>query len=238
MRLKRFLRLLVGLALLPAAWGCAVALADAVRAMPVPEDSIFPVGVLALLAGVVVYLAMWIAFPKPVRMYVLGHELTHAVWALMFGARVSDLRVRDNGGSVKLSKSNILITLAPYFFPFYTMIVVLVAVVTRLWVGRLPCPWAWMFLVGFTWCFHCCFTVQSLMQHQPDILEYGRVFSWALIFIFNAVGILVWITVTAPLPARDAASSLVRRVSSAYCGVYGAARSGVAWIADSMRSGG
>jgi len=156
----------------------------------------------------------------------------------MFGARVSDLRVRENGGSVKLSKSNILITLAPYFFPFYTMIVVLAAAVTRLWAGRLPCPWAWMFLVGLTWCFHCCFTVQSLMQHQPDILEYGRVFSWVLIFIFNAVGVLAWITVTAPLPAGDAAAVLVRRVSSAYCCVYGAARGVAVWTADSMRSGG
>ena len=236
--MKRFLRMLAGLALLPAAWGCAMALADAVRAMPVPMDSIFPTGVLALIAGIVVFVVMWVAFPRPVRMYVLGHELTHAVWALMFGARVSDLKVRENGGSVKLSKSNILITLAPYFFPFYTMIVVLVAAATRLWLGRLPCPWAWMFAVGLTWCFHCCFTVQSLMQRQPDILEYGRMFSWTLIFIINAAGVLAWITVTAPLPAKATAASLVRRVSSAYVGVYSAARHCVARASDSIRGGG
>ena len=236
--MKRFLRLLAGLALLPAAWGCVMALVDAVRAMPVPEDSIFPAGVVALLAGIVVFVVAWIAFPRPVRMYVLGHELTHAIWALMFGARVSDLKVREDGGSVKLSKSNMLITLAPYFFPFYTMAVVLVAAATRLWLGRLPCPWAWMFLVGLTWCFHCCFTVQSLIQRQPDILEYGRIFSWTVIAIINVAGVIAWITVTAPLPAGATATSLGRRVSSAYRGVYGTAHSGVAWIANHVRSGG
>ena len=235
--MKRFLRLLAGLALLPAAWGCAFALADAVRAMPVPDDSIFPPGVVALLAGIVAFVVMWIAFPRPVRAYVLGHELTHAVWGLMFGARVSDLRVRENGGSVKLSKSNLLITLAPYFFPFYTIAVFLVAVAVRLWAGRLPCPPAWMFAVGFTWCFHFCFTVQSLMQHQPDILEYGRVFSWTLIFIINAVGVLVWIAATAPLPAGDSARSLARRVASSYCGVYDVASRCASCVAERVRGG-
>ena len=233
--MKRFLRLLAGLALLPAAWGCAFALVDAVRAMPVPDDSIFPPGVVALLVGMAVFVALWIVFPKPVRAYVLGHELTHAVWGLMFGARVSDLKVRENGGSVKLSKSNILITLAPYFFPFYTMAVFLVAVVVRLWAGRLPCPPAWMFAVGFTWCFHFCFTVQSLMQRQPDILEYGRVFSWTLIFIINAVGVLVWITATAPLPAKDSAQALGRRVASSYLGVCGVVSRCASGVAEKVR---
>ena len=235
--MKRFLRLLAGLALLPAACGCALALVDAVRAMPVPDDSIFPPGVVALLAGMAVFVALWIVFPKPVRAYVLGHELTHAAWGLMFGARVSDLRVRGNGGSVKLSKSNLLITLAPYFFPFYTMAVFLVAVVVRLWAGRLPCPPAWMFAVGFTWCFHFCFTVQSLMQRQPDILEYGRIFSWTLIFIINAVGVLVWITATAPLPAGGSARALGSRVVSSYRVVYDAASRCVSCVAERVGGG-
>ena len=215
-----------------------MAVVDALRTMPVPEDSIFPASALAFLAGMAAFVVLWVAFPRPIRMYILGHELTHAVWGLMFGARVSDLKVGDAGGSVKLTKSNMLITLAPYFFPFYTMIVVLAALVVRLWLGRLPCPWAWMFLVGLTWCFHCCFTVQSLMQRQPDILEYGRVFSWTLIFIISAVGVLVWITVTAPLRAEYAAATLVRRVSSAYAGVFSAAQRCAELVADSTRGGG
>ena len=215
-----------------------MAVVDALRAMPVPEDSIFPASALAFIAGMAAFVVLWVAFPRPIRMYILGHELTHAVWGLMFGARVSDLKVGDAGGSVKLTKSNMLITLAPYFFPFYTMAVVLVAAATRLWLGRLPCPWAWMFLVGLTWCVHCCFTVQSLIQRQPDILEYGRIFSWTVIAIINVAGVIAWITVTAPLPAGATATSLGRRVSSAYRGVYGTAHSGVAWIANHVRSGG
>ena len=49
------------------------------------------------------------------------------MWGLLFGARPSDVRVSASGGSVRLSKSNLLITLAPYFFPFYTFVVIVVA---------------------------------------------------------------------------------------------------------------
>jgi len=232
---KRFLRMLAGFALLPAAAGCAMALVDAVGAMPVPEDSIFPRGVVALLGGMAAFVALWTVFPRPVRAYVLGHELTHAAWAILFGARVGALKVRENGGSVELSKSNLLITLAPYFFPFYTVLVFLAAVAVRLWAGRLPCPPAWMFAVGFTWCFHFCFTVQSLMQRQPDILEYGRVFSWTVVFIVNAAGVLAWITATAPLPAGESAKALARRVADSYRVVCSAARSCAAGVAERAR---
>ena len=202
--------------------------------MPVRDDSIFPPGVVALLAGISSFIVMWVAFPKPVRVYVLGHELTHAAWGLLFGARVSDLRVREHGGSVRLSKSNVLITLAPYFFPFYTIVVVLAALAVRLCLGRLPCPWAWMFLVGLTWCFHCCFTVQSLVQHQPDIVEYGRIFSWTVILMINVVGVIAWITVTAPLPVGASCASVARRVSSAYGTAYSLSRAGFARAASAI----
>ena len=236
--MKRFLRMLLGLALLPAACGCAMALADTVRAVPVPEDSIFPPGVLALLLGIAAFVAVWTLCPRPVRVYVLGHELTHAVWGLLFGARVSDLRVREDGGSVKLTKSNVVITLAPYFFPFYTIAVVAAAAAVRLLMGRLPCPWAWMFAVGFTWCLHCCFTIQSLMQRQPDILVYGRFFSWSVILIVNIVGIIVWIAVTAPLPLLDTGAAVARRTGGAYRAVLSAAARCTEMAVDAFRGGG
>jgi hypothetical protein len=68
---------------------------------------------------------MWFFLPHPVKTYVVAHELTHALWGLLCGARVSHLRVSEGGGSVRLSKSNIVITLAPYFFPLYTILVIL-----------------------------------------------------------------------------------------------------------------
>jgi hypothetical protein len=135
-------------------------------------------------------------------LYVLGHELTHAVWGIAFGAKVSNLKVRDGGGSVMLTKSNVWITLAPYFFPFWTAIVALIALFVRLIMyfvnpdAPFPVPWLWMFAVGFSWCFHACFTIRSLMQPQPDVQEYGRIFSWTLILVCNILGVLLWILCT------------------------------------------
>jgi hypothetical protein len=111
------------------------------------------------------------------KAYIWGHELTHAFWGLLCGARVQNIRVAENGGSVQLSKSSLLITLSPYFFPFYTMLVLLIRLVCGwIWPGSVP-EWVWLFLGGATWGFHCTFTVNSLLMHQPDMKEYIKCLS-------------------------------------------------------------
>ena len=150
--MANFLRLLTGIALLPACWGAARALGDMVVASAGAEG--VSAEALSLLGGIAAFALAWTVLGRPVKAYVLGHELTHAIWGLMFGAIPSDLRVGEGGGSVRLTKSNMLITLAPYFFPFYTFVVIVCALVTLLFVQPLPFLPAWMFLVGFTWAFH------------------------------------------------------------------------------------
>ncbi|MFA5043840.1 MAG: hypothetical protein WC567_07635, partial [Kiritimatiellia bacterium] len=80
---------------------------------------------LMVAAGVAAAVFVFWALPAPVRLYVLAHELTHALWGALLGARISGLRVSANGGYVKLSQSNWLIALAPYFFSLYTFVVIL-----------------------------------------------------------------------------------------------------------------
>ena len=58
--------------------------------------------------------------------YVLGHELTHALWTWLFGGKVKKMKVSSSGGHVVISKTNFFIALAPYFFPLYAVIVVAV----------------------------------------------------------------------------------------------------------------
>ncbi|MCQ2389096.1 MAG: hypothetical protein MJ138_05235 [Kiritimatiellae bacterium] len=214
--MARFLRFLAAFFLLPLVWALCRTCVDVFALMPSPETAFFSREALALVCGMAVFLVVWMAAPAPVKAYVFGHELTHALWGLLFGARVSNLRVRENGGSVELSKSNVWITLAPYFFPFYTMVVVAAALATRCFVRPLPWPWAWTFAVGFTWCFHCCFTLKSLAQRQPDVQEYGRFFSWTFIFICNAVGVLAWIACTTELTFGVLGGRLFDRAVSAY----------------------
>lgn len=218
-----FLRFLIALAALPfcAALGRAlwIAVFDSVE---LHVAGSLPAGAMAFAGGFVAMFALALVCPTPARIYVLGHELTHAVWGLAFGARVSNIKVAASGGSVLLSKSNVWITLAPYFFPFYTAIVALVALVTRIFADPLPCPLAWMFAIGFTWCFHVYFTLQALFQRQPDVLEYGRLFSWAFIWIANLLGILAVLCAATPLTFRRGASILCTATSGAYSLVWDA----------------
>ena len=214
-----FLRLLVGLSLLPLCWGVSRAFLDA---LVVAADSTgwMSAEALSLFAGILAFAFAWLALSHPVRLYVLGHELTHALWGLLFGARPSDVRVSASGGSVRLTKSNLLITLAPYFFPFYTFIVIVVALITSAFIRPLPCLPLWMFLVGFTWSFHVLFTLETLTQRQPDVKLYGRIFSWVFIFLVNVAIILVWLATMTPLAFVDLGQILWQRTVSAYLGVW------------------
>ncbi len=206
-----FLRLVLALLLAPACWGAAHAL---VKTTAVAAG--LTAGVLSFIGGMAAFVALWLAVGHPVKTYVLGHELTHAMTGMMFGAVPSRLRVSDRGGSVNLTKSNIIITLSPYFIPFYTLVVLAAALVTGVFVKPLPWPLAWVFAVGFTWAFHVVFTVDSLSRPQPDVREYGRLFSWTFIFLANVVLVLVALAAVNGTAFVETARTLFGCVWSAY----------------------
>ena len=213
-----FLRLLLGVALLPACWGATRVFFKAIVASAGAGDWV-SAEVLSLLGGVLAFTVAWFALSHPVRAYVLGHELTHALWGLLFGARPSDLRVGATGGSVRLTKSNMIITLAPYFFPFYTFVVIVCALVVYAFVRPLPFLPLWLFLVGFTWAFHVLFTLETLGQRQPDVRPYGRVFAWTFIYLVNLAIVLVWLASTTPFTFTELGLALVEDVTAAYASV-------------------
>lgn len=220
--MANFLRLVIGLLLVPACWGLTRALADAILFANGATEGLTAESV-ALLGGLAAFVLCWMALPRPVRTYVFGHELTHALWGLLFGARPSDVRVSAAGGSVRLTKTNVIITLSPYFFPFYTFVVIVAALVTAAFLRPLPFLPLWMFLIGFTWAFHVLFTLQTLTQRQPDVRLYGRVFSWTVIYIVNVLAVLVWLAATTPLTFSALAEIISRPVTGAYVGLWGVA---------------
>ena len=216
--MANFLRMILGLVLLPACWGFVRSLVDSIL-VAAGSTGGFSVEAVSLVAGIVAFVFCWMALSHPVKTYVLGHELTHALWGLAFGAVPSQLRVGPNGGSVRLSKSNVIITLAPYFFPIYTFIVIVVALVTYAFLRPLPFLPLWMFVIGFTWAFHALFTLETLSQRQPDVRLYGRIFSWTFIFIVNIALILVWLAATTPLTFAALGTNLLGRLAAAYLAV-------------------
>ncbi|MGD9873625.1 MAG: hypothetical protein AB7T27_05070 [Kiritimatiellia bacterium] len=191
--LLKFLKFCAGILLLPVCVIVLLSLFHLIMALQPESAQQVPRSVWGLLIGFFLWIFLFMVCQKPVRTYVLGHELTHALWAAVAGARVSRLRVNGRGGSVQVSKSSFLISLAPYFFPFYTFCaLILYAGFSLFYDQRIYEPF-WLGLVGLTWAFHLTFTIQMLLQHQPDIIENGRLFSYVIILLFNAAGLCIWI---------------------------------------------
>lgn len=126
---------------------------------------------LFFMIGFVVYLVVHILFYKPVFIHVMAHELTHALWAFLFGGKTKKLEVSSGGGRVLISKSNFLITLAPYFFPLYTFLFSIVFAIAQ---DRYR-PYV-AFFVGASLSFHLALTLYSLRSSQSDLREDSDVF--------------------------------------------------------------
>jgi hypothetical protein len=146
---------------------------------------------LPLLAGVACWVVVFLLLPKPMWIYVLGHESTHALWTWIFGGKVKRFKAASSGGHVVTTKNNFVITLAPYFFPFYAVLVVLVFLVgDLLWHWRqVYLPWFHL-LLGAAYAFHVTLTWEILKTRQTDITSQGYLFSAVVIFLGNALVLL------------------------------------------------
>jgi hypothetical protein len=155
---------------------------------------------LAFGGGLALWLLVYFCLPRPLWIYVFGHELTHA-WAVwLSGGKVYDFRVGSAGGHVKADRVNWFIALAPYFIPLYSVMWLL------LWVSfhfYLPLDrHLWMLFAGFgiTWGFHLTFTVSMIKLGQTDISSQGYFFSAAVILIMNLfLFILFFIAAAGPV---------------------------------------
>ena len=137
-------------------------------------------GEIVFLSGFIAYLLLHFILYRPVFMHVMAHELTHAFWAALFGGKVKALNVSHEGGSVTMDKSNFFVVLAPYFFPFYTVIALLIYVIVDVkYVDFI------VFIIGLTYSFHLALTLYSLKQKQTDLKEAGVMFSYMFIYLAN-----------------------------------------------------
>ncbi|GAB4032052.1 MAG: hypothetical protein Fur0012_10110 [Elusimicrobiota bacterium] len=73
------------------------------------------------LSGLAVYSILYLKFPQRFSgLYILAHELSHALWGLVRGNRIKKISVGKNSGYVLFSKKTDFWTaMAPYIFPFY-----------------------------------------------------------------------------------------------------------------------
>ena len=186
----RAAKFLTGLLLLPLCLALSMTLWRAIVILAQSPTRLPLLHAFAGVSGIVLWAVIWIFLPPMTRTYVLGHELTHALWTILFGGKASGLKVGERGGSVRVSKNNAWITLSPYFFPLYTFIVALVWLLSA-WLVPAVKPYApiFVFWIGMTWSFHLTFTLRFLAYNQPDVREHGRLFSYALIYALNVLSI-------------------------------------------------
>jgi len=144
----------------------------------------------ALGAGTSVWLVIFFSLPRPMWLYVVGHELTHALWALLFGGRVKAFKASRTGGHVVLTKTNSFVALAPYFFPLYSVLWSLLFLLLAWFFGWKGHAFWFHFGVGMTYTFHLTLTATILRIRQPDLDGEGWLFSGVMIWLMHA-GVLL-----------------------------------------------
>lgn len=137
-------------------------------------------------------------------LYVLGHELTHALFIKCFGGKVLDIHWSTKGGYVTANKTNWFIALSPYFVPFWSVIALVVYLLIGLF-QELP---AWGTLVfygvmGATSMFHLGWTLWMIPRDQPDLKENGIFFSLTLIYLGNLLLLITLLCAANPSPLQN-----------------------------------
>lgn len=184
--MPKWAKFIIAILLLPVCVGAGRTLWMVMRACGGADLTLVPI-----LAGAACWVVVYLLLPKPMWLYVLGHELTHALWVWLFGGTVKKFKAAAAGGHVIVDKSNFLIALAPYFFPLYAVLVVAVFAVGHLiWGWKNLLAWFHL-LVGAAYAFHVTLTAQALKTRQSDITSQGHLFSAVVIFLGNILVLLI-----------------------------------------------
>jgi hypothetical protein len=181
-------KLFAAILLLPLCVGVGRSLARLIAQFGMVDTTVVP-----LAAGAGCMFLLYHYAPKPMWIYVFGHEFTHAAATMACGGRVKGMKVTSEGGHVLVTKDNFFVSLAPYFVPLYVVLVLAIFAGGRAlwgWNG----PWAWglfYWVLGLAYAFHVLLTWHILHTRQSDLTSQGYLFSAVIIFLGNALVLLL-----------------------------------------------
>jgi len=227
----KLLKFVIALALAPLVAGEIWTLIDLARAAAVPGGQWEQAWFVSFGAGFLAWLLIFVILPRTTWLYVLGHEVTHALAAMLAGGKISSFQVSAKGGHVVTDKVNWWITLAPYFVPLYALIWM------ALWLSvdfYYPLK-AWQpvlyFGLGVFWCFHLTFTVSMFHFGQTDLSSQGIVFSAVIILLINLIVFLFLFSFLAhDLTLAGAGKLFLHRVAQSYLYTGNEIGRGAAWV--------
>lgn len=191
--LKRVFSGLLVVGVLPALAGYTAAFVAYLASVPAVTSA-----QVAFLVGVTVYLGWHTLAGKPLRVYVFGHELMHAVALWFSGGHVKAFKVSKTGGHVTGTKTNVFIALAPYLIPIYSVVVTLLYFVLGWFLDVQSYRLWWYGALGATLAFHVVFTVEMAKTQQPDLLQNGRLLSLAVIYWVNLLCVALAVALVSP----------------------------------------
>lgn len=203
---RRLMRWLVALVLLPLCWVTTWTLLSRFSDTALQQEFWQTPEFCYFAAGVVVMGGwFWSGLAQSffLYLYVLGHELTHAVCVWLFWGKVSKIHVSANGGFITTNKTNVVIALSPYFVPFWAVVCGLAYVALRHF-AKLGEMWDLVFyaLMGITWTFHMVWTLWMIPRDQPDLRENGRLLSLVVIYLANLIVLVGLLCLAEDSPLR------------------------------------
>jgi hypothetical protein len=148
--------------------------------------------------GALLWLIAFFGLPRPILIYVFGHELTHVLWVWLMGGRVSRFRVSTDGGHVVTTKANFWIALAPYFFPIYSIVAIGIYGALSIFLNMQPYGRLLYAIIGATWAFHFTFTCWMIPKNQTDLTDQGTFFSLVMIYLMNLLLLSTMLILASP----------------------------------------
>lgn len=144
-----------------------------------------------LLVGAGVYGVRWFLGLRHSTMMrwfsTLEHELTHAMVAILTLNRVTGLNATHTGGVMQFQGfGNWLITLAPYFIPTLSLLVL-----GMMSLAKATYYPALLVVMGFTIAYHVQSTWHELHGQQPDLHQAGWLFCWLFLPAANVLMALI-----------------------------------------------
>jgi hypothetical protein len=225
----KLLKFVIALALAPLVAGEIWTLIDLARAAaaagPWRESWAISFG-----AGFVTWLLIFFLLPRTTWLYVLGHEFTHALFAMLAGGKISSFQVSAKGGHVITDRVNWWITLSPYFVPLYALIWMALWLSVDFWYPLRAWQPILYFGLGVLWCFHLTFTTSMIHLRQTDLSSQGYVFSIVIILLINLIFFLFLFALLAHnLTMAGAGHLFLDRVGKSYLFAWNEIARGLHW---------
>ncbi len=179
-RMWKAFKILLLIAAVPALAGYALALYVEIAAA-LDHSTQARLGLALVPAGML----LWLLLGRFLRFFhVFEHEVTHLVTGLVFFIQPRQLVASESGGRMEMYGNNFIVSLAPYFVPLFSLVLMALMPLFDTTVGLYACA-----ALGLVTGYHLITNLQEFSLQQPDIRSHGLVFSTLICLWGNVIAL-------------------------------------------------